>query len=85
MHAYRTHVVIVDPDNTVLKGLPFRVGQCVEVVLLEEPEDSALHDLVTDISEKEWLRSVATNPVFDFLADADEDVYSLSDGKSLKS
>ncbi len=85
MHAYRTHVVIVDPDYTVLKGLPFRVGQCVEVVLLEEPEDSALHDLVTDISEKEWLRSVATNPVFDFLADADEDVYSLSDGKSLKS
>ena len=85
MHAYRTHVVIVDPDYTVLKGLPFRVGQCVEVVLLEEPEDSALHDLVTDISEKEWLRSVATNPVFDFLADADVDVYSLSDGKSLKS
>ena len=85
MHAYRAHVVIVDPDYTVLKGLPFRVGQCVEVVLLEEPEDSALHDLVTDISEKEWLRSVATNPVFDFLADADEDVYSLSDGKSLKS
>ena len=36
MHAYRTHVVIVDPDNTVLKGLPFRVGQCVEVLLLEE-------------------------------------------------
>ena len=38
MHAYRTHVVIVDPDHTVLKGLPFRVGQCVEVVLLEEAE-----------------------------------------------
>jgi hypothetical protein len=85
MHAYRTHVVIVDPDYTVLKGLPFRVGQCVEVVLLEELEDSSKNNLVTDISENEWLRSVATNPVFDFLADDDEDVYSLSDGKSLKS
>jgi hypothetical protein len=85
MHAYRTHVVIVDPDNTVLKGLPFRVGQCVEVVLLEEQEDSSMKNTVTDISEKAWLRGLATNPVFDFLGDADEDVYSLADGKSLKS
>jgi hypothetical protein len=43
-----------------------------------------MNDLVTDISEKEWLQSVATNPVFDFLADADEDIYSLADGNSLK-
>ena len=64
-------------------GMPFRVGQCVEVVLLEELEDSSMKKLVTDISEKKWLRSVATNPVFDFLSD--EDIYSLSDGKSLKS
>ncbi|MEI7696138.1 MAG: hypothetical protein WCI64_10910 [Chlorobium sp.] len=85
MHAYRTHVVINDPDYTVLKGLPFQVGQRVEVVFLEELEDTSMNDLLTDISEKEWLRSVATNPVFDFLADADEDIYSLSDGKSLKS
>jgi len=85
MHAYRTPVVIVDPDYTVLKGLPFRVGQCVEVVLLEELEDSSKNNLVTDISEKEWLRGVATNPVFDFLADADADIYSSANGKSLKS
>jgi hypothetical protein len=63
------------PDYTVLKGLPFRVGECVEVVLLEEQGDSSMNDLVTDISEKEWLQSVATNPVFDFLTDADEDIY----------
>ena len=44
-----------------------------------------MNDLVTDISEKEWLQSVATNPVFDFLADADEDIYSLSDGQLLPS
>ena len=57
----------------------------MEVVLLEELGDSSVNDLVTDISEKEWLQSVATNPVFDFLADADEDIYSMSDGKPLKS
>ena len=50
------------------------MGQCVEVVLLEEQEDFSMKDLVTDISEKEWLRSVATNPAFDFLSNADEDV-----------
>ena len=54
----------------------------MEVVLLEEQEDSSKNDLVTDISEKEWLQSVATNPVFDFLADED-DVYTLSDGQSM--
>ncbi len=58
------------------------MGQCVEVVLLEEQKDFSMKDLVTDISEKEWLRSVATNPAFDFLSNADEDVYSLADGKS---
>ena len=29
---------------TVLKGLPFQVGQRVEVVLLEELEDSSTND-----------------------------------------
>ena len=57
----------------------------MEVVLLEEQGDSSMNDLVTDISEKEWLQSVAMNPVFDFLADADEDIYSLSDGQLLPS
>ena len=38
MHAYRTHIVIADPDHTVLTGLPFQIGQRVEVVLLEESE-----------------------------------------------
>jgi hypothetical protein len=84
MYAYRTHIVIVDSDHTELKGSPFRVGPCVVAVLLEEPEDSSVNKFITDISEKEWLRSVATNLVFDSLSDADEDVYSLSDGKSLK-
>ena len=44
-----------------------------------------MKNTVTDISEKAWLRGIATNPVFDFLGGADEDVYSLADGKSLKS
>ncbi len=34
-----------------------------------------------DISESEWLRFAATNPVFDFLNDPDEDIYTLEDGE----
>ena len=35
----------------------------------------------TDIDEMEWLRSAARNPVFDFLKDPEEDIYTLSDGR----
>ncbi len=31
--------------------------------------------------EKLWLESVSKNPVFDFLKDKTEDIYSLNDGE----
>jgi len=37
------------------------------------------------IEEEEWLRAAATNPVFAFLHDSEEDVYTLEDGKPLDS
>lgn len=33
-----------------------------------------------DLDETEWLRAAATNPVFDFLNDPEEDIYSPTDG-----
>ena len=33
------------------------------------------------IGENEWLRAAASNPVFDFLKDPEEDIYSLDDGQ----
>ena len=35
----------------------------------------------SDISEVEWLRAAAANPAFDFLKEAEEDIYTLADGK----
>ena len=32
-------------------------------------------------SEEEWLKAVAKNPVFDYLKDSAEDIYTLNDGK----
>jgi hypothetical protein len=40
-------------------------------------EQSLLDD--TEISEIDWLRLVSSNPVFDFLKDQEEDIYTLAD------
>ncbi len=37
----------------------------------------------TDIVEQEWLRAAARNPVFDFLNDPAEDIYTRDDGQPL--
>lgn len=34
-----------------------------------------------EIDEYEWLHAAANNPVFDFLNDPEEDIYTLADGK----
>ena len=43
-----------------------------------------LIDEEKDISEKEWLKAVYDNEVFDFLNDEAEDIYTLEDGKPLE-
>lgn len=35
----------------------------------------------SDITDKEWMQAISKNPVFDFLKDEGEDIYSLQDGK----
>ena len=37
---------------------------------------------IDDIDEEKlWLNSISTNPVFDFLKDTNENIYSLTDGE----
>ncbi len=33
------------------------------------------------VEEREWLRAAAGNPAFDFLKDAEEDIYTPADGQ----
>jgi len=35
-----------------------------------------------DISDDEWLKAASRNPVFRFLDDPEEDIYSIEDGGS---
>jgi antitoxin ParD1/3/4 len=39
MQAYRKKLVIEDPKRVILTDLPFRAGQTVEVLVLEEQAD----------------------------------------------
>jgi bifunctional DNA-binding transcriptional regulator/antitoxin component of YhaV-PrlF toxin-antitoxin module len=43
------------------------------IVLFEKEED--------EFDEATWLRSLSVNPVFDFLNNEAEDIYTLNDGE----
>ncbi len=53
--------------------LPVTGPSRVRVIILM-PESS-------EIDEKDWLKTAAANPCFDFLKDPKEDIYTLADGK----
>ncbi len=47
----------------------------------DEIEDELHWEIPDEIDEQEWLQAAASNPVFDFLKDPEEDIYTLADGK----
>ena len=64
---------IEDKRHLFLDGpVPISGPSQVRVIILvnDEPE----------LDEKLWLRAAAENPVFDFLEEPEEDIYSLKDG-----
>ncbi len=70
-------------ENGFLRGiepLPQLNGETVQIVVIRVKND-ALDG--SEIDEKSWHRGIASNPAFEFLADASEDVYSWEDGTSL--
>jgi len=56
--------------------LPVRGPLAVRVLILLPTETFA----ATEVDETAWLHAAAVNPAFDFLQDAEEDIYSLADG-----
>jgi hypothetical protein len=66
---------IVDAQHQLVLDEPLPIAEATRVrVIVLFPDD-------TEIGETEWLCAAATNPVFDFLKDPAEDVYSIEDGK----
>lgn len=65
----QTGKIVIDETFSVDAPTSVRV-----IVLFPEAED---------IHESEWMNAAAKNEAFDFLNDAEEDIYSLTDGKPL--
>jgi len=57
------------------EALPFFGPRKVRVIILCPTAD--------EIDEAEWLYAAARNPVFSFLHDPEEDIYTLADSKPL--
>jgi len=75
MHAIETTAQIDQSGNLkLLTPLQIR-NQKVRVIILL-PEDDELDD-------KSWLFAIQ-NPVFDFLKEPEEDIYSIEDGNPIK-
>jgi len=68
---------VIDEKNQLRLDTPLpMVGPSrVRIIVLIPDED---HE---EISESEWLYAAATNPVFDFLKEPEEDIYTLADGR----
>ncbi len=56
------------------RSLDVTKPQPVRVILLFETDQE-------DVDEPAWLRAAARNPAFAFLSDAEEDRYTLEDGR----
>jgi hypothetical protein len=69
-----TGIVTSQGDIQLDQPLSNAKAQRVRVIILLTESDS-------DIDEQTWRQAAATNPAFAFLHDAEEDIYTLSDGK----
>jgi len=66
---------IVDAQHQLRLDAPLPIpGQSRVRVIVLVPE-------AEDIPEEAWTKAASANPAFDFLKDAEEDVYTGSDGK----
>ncbi len=68
MRAYRKHITIDGPKHTVLKDLPFRPGQKVEVVLIakdDEPDAriEALKQLLKDTQVLPQAKTISEDEI----------------------
>jgi hypothetical protein len=76
VRAIETTGIIDEKSHLQLDApLPVIGPSRVRIIVLfpeEEPEE---------IEELTWLHAAATNPVFDFLKDPEEDIYTLTDGR----
>ena len=74
MRVLETTATVDEERKLVLdEKLPLREKARVRVLIFIPEEE--------DIPEDEWLQAASKNPVFSFLEEPEEDIYSLADGR----
>ncbi len=70
----------IDEHQQLRLDEPLPIGKAgrVRVIILLSEESEEEED------EREWLQAARRNPAFDFLADPEEDIYTLTDGKPFR-
>ncbi len=69
-----TMATVDEEDRLILdERLPLQAKARVRVLIFIPEEE--------DIPEDEWLQAASKNPVFSFLEEPKEDIYSLADGR----
>jgi hypothetical protein len=73
MEAYRTYITITDPQQVVLKNVPFQPGQLVEVLLLTRNVDEAttIQDMKSLFKETQSLPQIQTLNDVDITAEVE--------------
>jgi len=72
----------IDAEGQLFLDSPIKgiLSKSVRVIIFVE-ETEIEGESPEEIDEDEWLHAAANNPVFDFLKDPEEDIYTLADGK----
>ncbi len=69
-----TMATVDEEDRLILdERLPLQAKARVRVLIFIPEEE--------DIPEDQWLQAASKNPVFSFLEEPEEDIYSLADGR----
>jgi len=75
LHAIETTGTVDEESQLHLdRPLPISGPARVRVIVIYPPDDA-------EIAESEWLRAASGNPAFEDLAEPEEDVYTLADGR----
>ena len=83
MKTLETMATIDNAQRLVLdQPLPLADASRVRVIVLMPEEAEEVEN--SEIDEQSWLRAAAASPSFAFLAEPEEDIYTLQDGRPFR-
>ena len=76
-----TPLTAIEVTGTIDEQHQLRLDETLPITGPQRVRVIVLYPLNGERDEAEWLRAAASNPAFADLANSNEDIYSLTDGK----